>query len=80
MGWVCGLLDVLVSKVIKILISVLQMHQSTKVACLHVPLPVWFTHRVPLSSSTLLFESGKLPPVVDGNQELPDQQSGQAEE
>lgn len=35
-------------------------------------------HRVPLSPGLLLLEAGKLSPVVDGDEELPDEQGGEA--
>lgn len=37
-------------------------------------------HRVPLGFGPLLLEPGKLPPVVDGDQQLPDEQRRQAQE
>lgn len=45
----------------------------------------WWTselrpHRVPLGLGPLLLEPGILPPVVDGDQQLPDEQRRQAQE
>lgn len=37
-------------------------------------------HRVPLSPGLLLLEAGKLSPVVDGDEELPDEQGSEADE
>ena len=39
-----------------------------------------FTNRVPLSTSTLFLKFGKLPSVMDGDQQFPDKQSRQAKE
>lgn len=36
--------------------------------------PAGTTDRVPLSASTFFLKSGKLPPVVDGDQQFPDEQ------
>lgn len=36
--------------------------------------PAGTTDRVPLSTSTFFLKFGKLPPVVDGDQQFPDEQ------
>lgn len=38
------------------------------------------TDRVPLGTGSFLLKFGELPSVVDGDQQLPDKQSGQAKE
>lgn len=37
-------------------------------------------HRVPLGPGLLLLETGELPAVVDGDEELPDEQGSEADE
>lgn len=46
--------------------------------CKKKPKNFCYTHRVPLGVHLFLLELGKLSPVVDDHQQLPDEQQGQA--